>query len=119
MVVPTATALRAWFYPGREWGEEFVYAKPRAIELAQEVNEPVLATPIELAAAPIEALKTAPVEAVDPKGEPVELAQVVEPPPMTTDSLPSTASPLPLIGLIGLMSLGAGIVLSVVSKRVD
>jgi hypothetical protein len=111
-------ALRAWFYPGREWGEEFVYAKPRAIELAKEVNEPVLATPIELAAAPIEALKTAPVEAVDPKGEPVELAEVVEPPPMTTDSLPSTASPLPLIGMIGLMSLGAGIVLSVVAKRV-
>src|ERR1022692_5155272 len=24
-------ALRAWFYPGREWGEEFVYTKSRAI----------------------------------------------------------------------------------------
>ena len=75
-------ALRAWFYPGREWGEEFVYAKSRAIELAKETNEPVLATPIELAAAPIEALKTAPVEAVAPTGEPIELAQVVEPPPV-------------------------------------
>ena len=53
-------ALRAWFYPGHEWGEEFVYAKSRAIELAKETNTPVLATPIELAAAPIEALKTAP-----------------------------------------------------------
>ena len=74
-------ALKAWFYPGRSWGEEFVYAKSRAIELAKETNEPVLATPVELAAAPVEALKTAPVEAVDPKGEPVELAQVVEPPP--------------------------------------
>ena len=42
---------------------------------------PVLATPIELAAAPIEALKTAPIEAVAPTGDPVELAQVVEPPP--------------------------------------
>src|SRR4029077_15326029 len=99
-------ALKAWFYPGREWGEEFVYAKSRAIELAKETNEPVLATPIELAAAPIEALKTATVEAVDPKGEPVELAQVVEPPPakadpVAADSLPKTASPLPLIGLIG------------------
>ena len=41
-------ALRAWFYPGREWGEQFVYAKSRAIELAKETNEPVLATPIEL-----------------------------------------------------------------------
>lgn len=110
-------ALRAWFYPGREWGEEFVYAKPRAVELAKEVNEPVLATPIELATAPIEALKTAPIVAVDPKGEPVELAQVVEPPPVAAD-LPKTASPLPLIGLIGLLSLGAGFTLWVFSKRV-
>jgi len=119
-------ALRAWFYPGRQWGEEFVYAKPRAIELAKEVNEPVLATSIELATAPVEALKTAPVEAVAPTGEPVELAQVVEPPPaeevapqpMMAEALPKTASSLPLIGLIGLLSLGAGLALSVVAKRV-
>src|ERR1700731_3208834 len=88
-------ALRAWFYPGREWGEEFVYAKSRAIELAKETNEPVLATPIELAAAPVEALKTAPVEAVAPTGEPVELAKVVQPPPMAAAAphavLPKTA----------------------------
>jgi hypothetical protein len=110
-------ALRAWFYPGRQWGDEFVYAKPRALELAKETNEPVLATPIELAAAPVEALKTAPVEAVDPKGEPVEIAQVVEPPPMTAEPLPRTASPLPLIGLIGVLTLGAGFALSAFSKR--
>ncbi len=120
-------ALRAWFYPGREWGEEFVYAKSRAIELAKEVNEPVLATPVELAAAPIETLKTAPVEAVAPTGEPIELAQVVEPPPAaapvaattqpTADPLPQTASSLPMIALIGLMMIGAGLALSAVSKR--
>jgi len=92
-------ALRAWFSPGRVWGEEFVYAKPRAIELAKEVNEPVLATPVEMAAAPVETLQTAPVEAVAPTGEPVEIAQVVEPPPVVADEpLPHTASPLPLIG---------------------
>jgi hypothetical protein len=119
-------ALRAWFYPGREWGEEFVYAKPRAIELAKEANEPVLATTIELEAAPIEALNTAPVEAVAPTGEPVELAQVVEPPPAETpvaaaqpaaDPLPQTASPLPLIALLGLLTIGAGFAISAFSKR--
>lgn len=122
-------ALRAWFYPGREWGEEFVYAKSRAIELAKETNEPVLATPIELAAAPIEALKTAPVEAVAPTGDPIELAQVVEPPPVaapvaaaapqpaTADPLPQTASLLPLIALAGLLTVGAGFALSAFSKR--
>src|ERR1017187_6191462 len=122
-------ALRAWFYPGREWGEEFVYTKSRAIELAKETNEPVLATPIELAAAPIEALKTAPVEAVAPTGDPIELAQVVEPPPVAApvaaaapqpaaaEPLPKTASPLPLIALIGLLTIGAGFALSAFSKR--
>ena len=119
-------ALRAWFYPGREWGEEFVYEKPRAIELAKETNTPVLATRTELAAAPIETLKTAPVEAVAPTGDPVELTQVVEAPPAApaepvtvaaADPLPQTASPLPLIGLIGLLMIGAGFALSVFSKR--
>ncbi len=119
-------ALRAWFYPGPEWGEQFVYAKSRALELAKETNEPVLATPIELATAPIEALKTAPVEAVDPKGEPVELAKVVEPPPAAAaepvtvakaEPLPKTASLLPLIGLLGLLALGTGFALTAFSKR--
>lgn len=126
-------ALRAWFYPGRNWGEEFVYAKSRAVELAKIVNEPVLATPIELAEAPIETLKTVPVEAVKPTGEVVELAQVVEPPPVTAaepapvtaaepvavaaERLPQTASPLPLIGLLGMLSLGTGFVVSLISKR--
>src|SRR5271163_2166197 len=63
-------ALRAWFYPGHAWGEEFVYEKSRALELAKETNEPVLATPTEEA---VETLNTAPIEAVDPTGEPVEL----------------------------------------------
>ena len=113
-------ALRAWFYPGHQWGDEFVYPKYRAVELAKITNQPVLATPIELASAPIEALKTAPVEAVKPTGEVIPLAAVVEPPPVevaAAQNLPQTASPLPLLGLIGLLSLGAGFALSVVSKR--
>src|SRR5580692_3517522 len=127
-------ALRAWFYPGRAWGEEFVYAKPRAIELAKEANTPVLATSIELDTAPVEALKTAPIEAVAPTGEPVELAQVVEAPPAAVaapaavapsgpttvaavDPLPATASPLPLIALFGLLTIAAGFALSAFSKH--
>jgi len=120
-------AIRAWFYPGRQWGEEFVYPKFRAIELAKLTNEPVLSTPIELATAPIEALKTAPVEAVKPTGEVVPVAAVVELPPevaapkpvevAAAQSLPQTASPLPLVALIGLLSLGAGVTLWSLSKR--
>src|ERR1700693_1579510 len=34
-------ALKAWFYPGDNFGQEFVYPKQRAIELAAIVKEPV------------------------------------------------------------------------------
>src|SRR5438034_3121164 len=40
-------ALRAWFYPGRNWGEEFVYPKAQAIALAKESNTPVLFTEVD------------------------------------------------------------------------
>ena len=120
-------AIRAWFYPGREWGEEFVYPKSRALELAKIVNEPVLATPIELPA-PVETLKTAPIIAVKPTGEEVAVTEVVEAPPAEVAAaetarrqpatLPQTASHLPLVALIGLLSLGAWFGLSALSKRI-
>jgi hypothetical protein len=132
-------AIRAWFYPGNNSGQEFVYPKTRAIELAKATNEPVLAMPTELAAdltkpvksaddAPVAALKEAPVTAVKPTGEEVEVAAVVGRPPVqttqiaavqapaSTKRLPNTASPVPLLALIGLLSLGAGLALSVIPK---
>ncbi len=126
-------ALRAWFYPGANWGHEFVYPEPRAVELAQVTMEPVLAMPAELAPLivapiksaseqPVMAMMEAPLKAVTPAGEKVELAQVVERPPVETatvarEQLPQTASPLALLGLAGLLSLGAGIALWVFPRR--
>jgi hypothetical protein len=115
-------AIRAWFYPGRQWGHEFVYPKLRAIELAKEVREPVLAlaTPIELKPdTPAETLKAAPIVAVKPTGEEVSIAEVVQAPPryVASATLPQTASPLPLVALLGFLSLGAGIALRAFSKR--
>jgi hypothetical protein len=118
-------AIRAWFYPGASWGQEFVYPKARAMELAKITSAPVLATPIDLSAAPVEALKTAPVEAVAPTGETVELAKVVEAPPakaadaplVAVKTLPQTASWLPMLGLLGLLSLGTGFGLWMYFKR--
>jgi hypothetical protein len=121
-------ALKAWFYPGREWGEEFVYERTKAIQLAQETNETVLSTPVATADAPVEVLKTAPIEAVTPNGETVDTAVVVEPPPVEAAAvdqapapapvaaLPKTASHLPLIGLAGLLLLGGGFALLGLSK---
>ena len=130
-------AIRAWFYPGMQWGQEFVYPKARAIELAKLTNMPVLAMPTELApylAEPIKsvdepraiALIKAPVEAVKPTGEVVPMSEVVEPMPVQTaaaqstepyQNLPKTASPLPLLGLIGFISIAAGLGLSLISKK--
>jgi len=124
-------ALRAWFYPGRQWGEEFVYPKAKEVEIAKTSNTPVLFTPaalpleveepVKLAEEPVVAsLKQAPVMAVKPTGEEVELAQVVTPPPieMASNTLPKTASSLPLIGLLGLLALGGSWALRRLQKRV-
>jgi hypothetical protein len=136
-------ALRAWFYPGRNWGEEFVYPKAKAIELAQAANTPVLftvadiplevATPIQFADEPLVLeLKQAPIMAIKPTGEEVQLALVVTPPPavaevatiepvatVTEQTLPKTASPLPLIGLFGLLALGGALALRMLESRVQ
>jgi len=113
-------ALRAWFYPGRNWGEEFVYTKTKALELAKDANTPVLfaeveipqevSEPIKSADAPVVIeLKRAPIMAIQPTGEQVQLAQVVTPPPaevlMASAALPKTAGTLPLIGLFGMLAL--------------
>jgi hypothetical protein len=129
-------AIRAWFYPGDNSGQEFVYPKRRAFELAKVTSLPVLAMPSELESEiakpvtsvsdePVVALKEAPLTAVKPTGEEVEIAQVVTPPPAQTDTdttksierLPQTASQLPLWGLIGLLSLCTGFALWAVQKR--
>ncbi|HMD83897.1 MAG TPA: LPXTG cell wall anchor domain-containing protein, partial [Terriglobia bacterium] len=83
--------------------------------------------PIELPA-PVEALKTAPVIAVKPTGEEVAVTEVVEAPPVEVAAaetpaalpatLPQTASHLPLVALIGLLSLGASLGLLFLSKRI-
>src|ERR1700730_5429230 len=53
-------AMHAWFYPGDSFGQEFVYPKARAAEIAKAAKEPVLAaemkpnaTQEELIAAPL------------------------------------------------------------------
>ena len=103
-------AIRAWFYPGDNSGQEFVYPKRRAVELAKVYQQPVLYIPDEVAAQPpLVALKAAPVRAVTPVGEDVALAQVVEAPPLQVARLPKTAGTLPLFGLMGLLSLAVGV----------
>lgn len=122
-------AIRAWFYPGANWGEEFVYPKTKAVELAKVTKTPVLAlqadVPVEVAKPEeptvVAVLQQAPIVAVKPTGEVVEIAQVIQTEPPATvavapartpvlvaeNKLPATASSLPLIMLCGLLAIGS------------
>ncbi len=118
-------AVRAWFYPAEMYGHEFVYPKAKALQLAKANNTPVPSMPDELTAnttkpaatmkvQSVMAMKQAPLKAQKPNEEEVEIAEVFVAPPSAAGlptSLPHTASQLPLIGLIGLLSLGMAVCL--------
>ncbi|MEI9976007.1 MAG: hypothetical protein WDO73_30480 [Ignavibacteriota bacterium] len=117
-------AIKAWFYPGRNYGHEFVYPKNKAVELARINHTPVPAMPTELVAdavkpdvkvdAPeVAEIVAAPLVVEKATGEEVSLESAFPNTPQTvseeepTDELPSTGSSLPLIGMFGLLSLAA------------
>jgi LPXTG-motif cell wall-anchored protein len=134
-------ALRAWFYPGDNFGQEFAYHKRTAAQIASYVKAPVPAIEVDTTAA--EELKTAALVTVDETGKTSELAQAMPeathqtaPPPVfelepvrsadreeTTvveapqESLPHTASSMPLLGLVGLVSLALFAALGFRSRR--
>ncbi len=124
-------AIKAWFYPGDTSGHEFVYPKAKAVELAKANNTPVPSMPDELAANTTQpattmnepavlAMRRAPLKAQKPNEEEVEIAEVfMVPPPAASlpKSLPKTASELPLIGLVGLLSIGMAISLRFASAK--
>jgi hypothetical protein len=129
-------AIHAWFYPGETYGQEFVYPKGRALELARASHQPVLMGNVTPTETPSELEKT-PVVAVTPENKEVEIAELVEAPPAapTTSTvpatppaataatpapeqeLPHTASPLPGIGLLGMVSLGVAWLFKAVRSR--
>lgn len=94
-------ALKAWFNGGQQSGEEFVWERPRAIQFASETNEPVLSTNVEFGTVPVEALDTAPIEAVNRMAQTVETATGVEAPPVEmAAAAPApfiTAQPMPVV----------------------
>src|SRR3984885_14688054 len=79
-------AVRAWFYPGENYGHEFVYPKAKAVQLAKANSTPVPSMPNEFAAnttkpattmqeTHVVEMKQAPLKAQQPTKE-VEIAQV-------------------------------------------
>ena len=118
----TPPALRAWFYPGDNFGQEFAYPKQEANALSAAVKEPVRTLSDDEQAAlrstpaaenrpdtetPVQTAEARPPEA--PAGVAAAKPAAVEPPvqsePPRTGQLPRTASPFPLIGLAGLLAV--------------
>ena len=119
-------AIKAWFYPGDNIGNQFVYHKQRALQIAKNTNQNVPAMTSQASAAQpaqpapatpapanstntnsqVTALKQEPVKAVTPQGEEVEISKISI---AQANALPKTASQLPLLVLLGLVSL-AGVI---------
>jgi hypothetical protein len=128
-------AMRAWFYPGDNWGQEFVYPKVRAQQIAKETNQPVLFVPSEMAdnivapvtmasEPPVMALEQAPIMAYKPTGEEAPMSDYVEAPPTQVAAaapkakkLPKTADNLPLIGMLGMLSICAAFTIKGLCSR--
>ena len=156
-------AMRAWFYPGDNFGQEFAYPKNEAVTIAATNTQNVPTTYAQTEAE----LATARVGTVDKAGTEMELdretynraeetqiaqnrttpAPVAEQPttpvaerpatpvaerPQTQvaqadtgmnrgadrmETLPRTASPLPMYGIAGLLALGAGAALRAASRN--
>jgi hypothetical protein len=127
-------AVRAWFYPGDTYGQEFAFPKKLVAQLASaqpvpipaHYNPPAQPSP-EPAAAPAPAPAPEPAAAPEPAPapEPVHEATAAPVPQATPASaataepatLPKTASYAPLAGLAGLFSLGFFGVLSLATKK--
>jgi hypothetical protein len=104
-------ALRAWFYPGDNFGQEFAYPKSAAAQIAAVSHEAVPTTEAtqaaELPKAEVTQTQPEPQQEAQntPPPAPQEAAPAPEPAPAPQE-LPKTASPYPLIGLAGVLSLG-------------
>jgi LPXTG-motif cell wall-anchored protein len=133
-------ALRAWFFPGDNFGQEFVYPKVRAIQLAQ--TEKIIVPAVAVDTLDDNAIKTAPIVAITPDEKEVEVVTVIQTTPpvavvetpapvaavtptpapaevapvVETKELPQTGSSMPLIALLGGLAISLALGLKFVLK---
>ncbi len=67
-------AVLAWFYPGRNFGEEFVYPYDKAAEIARRTGHPVLFTRDVVSG---NGIRSASVKAITPSGEEEDMDKAV------------------------------------------
>ncbi len=106
-------ALRAWFYPGDSYGQEFAYPKSVATQIAATAHAPVPTTEAteaqEMPTAPVTTTPAPPAPEVAQSTPPPPAPEAVPAPevaPAPPQELPKTGSPYPLIGLAGMGALG-------------
>jgi hypothetical protein len=124
-------AVRFWYYPGDQSGQEFAYPKAQAVRIAAASRAAVLSVDGD-AIARVEPEATAAVAVpAQPETPQVETPTPQPAPQIDTQAraetqvagtsgrqrLPATASSLPLAGLIGLLSLGGAIVTRAIRAR--
>lgn len=125
-------AIRAWFYPGDNFGQEFIYKKHRGEQIAQTTNttvqtEPEVAEntppPAPAPAPEPQAAQPAPAPAPAPAPEVAQNEPAPVPAPVPEQSapqtLPQTASDVPLFALIGFLSVGAAFGVRSSAKRTN
>jgi hypothetical protein len=134
-------AIRAWFYPGDNFGQEFAYKRERATQISTVTHEEVPQEPAQVAAAepaPVPAPEPAPAPQVadntpPPAPEPApavaEAAPAPQPAPApepaliaqntTPNELPQTAGNIPLLALFGFSALALAAVLGSFVRRLS
>jgi hypothetical protein len=135
----TPEAIKDWFYPGDNSGQEFVYSEAGITQAAslqpqtsapQEVYTTPPPAPQHQASAPAGIPHKSAVAAPHAQNERVQIAQATtQPKPAATSAapasiqkqapkkLPKTASPVPLLVLIGLLSIAGSAGLHMFSKH--
>lgn len=115
-------ALRTWFGPDTPYGQDILYTKSHALEIAAAVKEPVLAVPDDVKEADY---KTVPLEMItaDQKVVPYEPPTPTTQPTLATTlihkPLPHTASRVPLQAALGLLSLAGALALRAIVNRMS
>jgi hypothetical protein len=135
-------ALRAWFYPHERSGQEFVYSKDRATQLAKSSNSSVPysesastgASASTATARPATETTPSPIMTMSPTGQSTpytqqaqeqahppspapETRQQSQQPVQIANNLPRTASNLPWIAIVGCLLLFAGISIRKLCER--
>jgi hypothetical protein len=126
--VGTPEAIRAWFYPGNTVGQEFVYPKARAAQLAKATKIAVPAVAVDVTDA--DAMKDAPIMAVTPDEQEVPVAAAIQTTPPAAAvvarstvaaegrRLPQTASLIPILAVLAFASICAALGLLIYSQRI-